>query len=476
MSSTITCTTDTDTPEITSPAYPAPAGPVVTLVPYDPGTPPPGDPTEPDTQCDCACFAVEGQSLPVLEMPVSFFLELTPTCNNHCPGCGNVFATSVPGYAPAAAAPALVARQWQQILDKIQAHAFRIKLTGGEPTAHPGFETIVEHLVSINIPFTIFSNGRWQAPRRLLAQLRRIPNFQGFLISLHGPTTACHEAFTAAPGSFAETLACTRLAIDAGLAVSLSCVLTHHNWRMVDETLALARRIGAGSVIFNRYIGREIAGLTPDPEELRRAVHRVQVLRIAGEPVKFGNCLPQCFAPTGQAGCLAGIAFCTVDPWGQVRPCNHTSWFCGSLLHQSLAETWNAPNMVKWRQIVPPVCRGCKAFATCRGGCRAQAIASGCEADPLIHLARSVPERTSRSELTLYAQAQPIACFARRPESFGTLLLRGNRLFPVGHEFGPLLDALDGQITLYQILASYGTEGLALVASLYQQGMIELAA
>jgi radical SAM protein with 4Fe4S-binding SPASM domain len=476
MSLKTTWKTRTETCGAANPTYPVPSRPTVILVPFDPGTPAQCTAFESDTQCDCACFAVEGQSLPVLQTPVSFFLELTPNCSNHCPGCGNVFTIPGSRRTPAAATRALRARQWQRIVDKIQPHAYRIKLTGGEPTAHPGFETIVEHLGGTNIPFTIFSNGRWREPKRLLALLGQVPSFEGFLVSLHGPTAASHEAFTAAPGSFAETLACVQLAIEAGLPVSLSCVLTRYNWLMLDGTLALARRIRAGSLVFNRYIGREIAGLTPNPEELRSAVHRVQALRIAGEHVKFGNCLPHCFAPTGQAGCLAGTAFCTVDPWGQVRPCNHTSWYCGSLVHQSVEETWNAPSMARWRQFVPPVCQGCEAFATCHGGCRAQAIVSGCDLDPLIPASPLRPRQSSRQELTLYAQARPIACFTRRPEAFGTLLLRGNRLFPVGHESRPLLDALDGQITLYQILASYGTDGLALVASLYQQGMVELAA
>jgi radical SAM protein with 4Fe4S-binding SPASM domain len=446
--------------------------PVVRLVPFDPGLPRQARITDPDAQCDCACLIVEGGELPALRAPVSCFLELTPACHNHCPSCGNVFFT--PDRSLAWGAPILSAKQWAQILEQLASSALRLKLTGGEPTLHPEFEAIVKRIASLDIPFTVFTNGRWPSPEGLVTLLARIPRFEGLLVSLHGPTAPSHEAFTDTDGSFAETVTNIQRASAAGLSVSLSCVLTQHNWHLIDEILELARRLGASSVVFNRHLGREIVGLTAAPIELRAALEKIGALREAGEPVKLGNCVPECFAHTGQSACLAGAAFLTVDPWGQVRPCNHSAIVCGNLLNQSLTEIWAAPALEQWRQFVPAPCQGCAALATCRGGCRAQALATNTKSDPLMRSPFHKRDRRVTPEVQLFEYARPMGRFVSRAEDFGTLLLAGNRLLPIPHDVYPLLEQLDGQTTLRQIEAWHGQSALDLVGTMYQQGMVEL--
>jgi radical SAM protein with 4Fe4S-binding SPASM domain len=238
--------------------------------------------------------------------------------------------------------------------------------------------------------------------------------------------------------------------------------------------LEMAKRLGASSLVFNRYIGPAMAGLTASPEELRAALGQVTTLRANGESVKFGNCVPACFAPTGQAGCLAGRAFCTVDPWGRVRPCNHAPLLCGSLLRQSVEEVWASTSMDRWRRWQPAQCRECTALPTCRGGCHAQALSLGLEADPLTGIALPSASDQSRAKLILFERARPVGRYALRPEGFGSLLMAGNRLLPVSHQMQAVLDTLDGRTTLQEIEAEHGPDSLALVASLYQQGMVEL--
>lgn len=467
--------TYSDLPEHATPGRPAagcigmplhPAG--VRLVPYDPRLPPRLAPADPVSQCDCACCAVEGQDVPALSAPVSFYLELTPLCNNHCPGCGNAFVRR--GFK----SPPLSADQWAQVLQGLRRHAYRLKLTGGEPTLHPQFESIVIHVASHGVPFTLFSNGRWPEPDRLVRLLEGVPTFEGFLLSLHGPDPASHELFTGTAGSFAQTVANMRKASAAGLPSSLSCIITGRNWHRVDEMLGLARTTGASSVVFNRYIGPPIAGLTASAEELHTALCQIGALRAGGHPVKFGNGLPTCFAYAGQAACLAGRAFLTVDPWAQVRPCNHSPLHCGNLLHTSVEEIWASPRLDSWRDWQPARCQACASFPTCRGGCQAQALSLGLEADPLVGPRSPVGSSSLPAELLLYAQAQAVGRYTRRPEAFGSLLMSGNRLFPVGHEIQDALDMLDGRSTLQDIEAVHGPPALALVASLYQEGMVEL--
>jgi radical SAM protein with 4Fe4S-binding SPASM domain len=453
-----------------------PLQPKVRLASADPGFPPRLALAELGSQCDCACRVVEGEELVLLQTPVSFYLELTPSCNNRCHSCGNVFVEQGTDRKLSNRCSPLSAEEWEQILAKIQPYAHRLKLTGGEPTLHPEFDAIVQLVASHKIPFTVLSNGRWTAPDQFVQLLKHIPTFEGVLVSLHGPSPASHEAFTRVAGSFTEALQGVRTAAEAGLRVSLSCIITHHNWHQVAEMVGLAQQLGAESVVFNRYLGHDIAGLTASTSELRTAVGTITTLREAGHPLKLGNCLPECFIHTGQAGCLAGLAFFTVDPWGQVRPCNHAPMLAGDLLLQSVEEIWHSLEMERWRRLTPSQCRDCPLTASCRGGCRAQALVLGQGADPLIKGPPQAIIVPRPPELTFYAQARPVGHFVNRTEAFGAILISGNRLYPVAHEMQGVLNMLDGRFTLQQIEAAHGTDGLSLVGSLYQHNMLHLVA
>jgi len=88
---------------------------------------------------------------------------------------------------------------------------------------------------------------------------------------------------------------------------------------------------------------------------------------------------------------------------------------------------------------------------------------------PLLARPAPLPE-----PLQLYEHARPVARFQQRDESFGLLLVRGNRLLPLAAEAAPVLAHLDGRTTLGQIEIAHGAAGLSVVGKLYGEGMIEL--
>jgi radical SAM protein with 4Fe4S-binding SPASM domain len=336
---------------------------------------------EVDRQCDCACLE-PGRLVPLSEYPVFCYVELTPACNNRCLACGNVFAkdrTSLP----------LSSKEWEVILTKLRPHIHRLKLTGGEPTLHPEFDAIIRIIQKLDIPFALFTNARWDTAERLCALLRNVPQCKGLLVSLHGATTASHDTFTNVPGSFYETYGNIKQAIAAGLSVTTSTVITRHNWYEVDAIVALSRESGAHYAVFNRYLGPPLLEIEPSKEQLQHAVQVVDYFsqwptNSQQSIVKFGNCIPQCFYPSSSTGCSAGIAYCTIDPWGRMRPCNHSPLIVGDLLSDSLEECWHSAEMQCWRALVPEQCQSCAEFARCHGGCRAIAQQRGLERDPLI--------------------------------------------------------------------------------------------
>ena len=323
-------------------------------------------------------------------------------------------------------------------------------------------------------PFALFTNARWRDPARLVTFLHAVPQCRGLLVSLHGATTASHDAFTRVPGSFAETCANVRHVVTAGLNVTTSTVITSYNWYEVEDIVRLSQKLGANHAVFNRYLGKPLPQIEPSEDQLRQAVEAIDDLRRREDRVKFGNCIPQCFRSSSSTGCLAGVAYCTVDPWGNVRPCNHAPLTCGNLLERSIEEIWHGDGMNRWRGMIPEQCRRCLELPRCHGGCRAAAMIRRVERDPLMRGPVLEKDLEPPQKLTLYEGAHPVGRYALRVEDFGYVLVRGNHILPVAAEARPVLDACDGHTTLRQIEQRFGPAALSLVGSLYRRGMVEL--
>jgi len=360
------------------------------------------------------------------------------------------------------------------MLDRLVPYAQRLKLTGGEPTLHPGFFDIVADVERRHLDFTLFTNGRWADPARMVNFLKGCSHLTGLLVSLHGATPLAHEAFTGVPSSFEETLENVRLAIAHDIPVAFSTVLTKFNADELPAVVSLAEQVRVSTVIFNRYLGEPIPGLTLDNEGLAQAVSHIERLQQAGLPVKYGNCVPQCFTPNSSRGCLAGVAYCTVDPWGNLRPCTLSSLRAGNLLVQPLHELWHSPTMEKFRASIPTACHQCNAFAVCHGGCKALALEMGIEADPLARpgIPLTLP---SPDPITLNPAWRPTLHCKIQPEAWGLVLLYGNQLLPVQTEAQPVLDAFDGNKTVAELHDQFGYAALSLMGALLRYNMLTFA-
>ncbi len=309
-------------------------------------------------------------SLPfTLKRPHIYSLELTTACNNRCPGCSNVFMRQK---AP------LSVEGWSQIIEQLTPGARVLKVTGGEPTLHPEFVQILKTIDRTGIPFTLFTNARWRQPERVISLLQSVQNCNGLLISLHGPDAESHEAFSQVAGSFKQACENITRASQAGLRINTSTVMNSHNYNRLAEMADFSGRIGAQAAVFNRYLGIPQPGLDLDLSQLEQAILQIEHLRYENkEPgsfqVRYGNCIPQCFMPSGSSGCWAGTAYCTIDPWGRMRPCNHSPTVVGSLFEHTIEELWQSDTMQVWRDLLAPGCRQCSQIKSCHGACRAMA-------------------------------------------------------------------------------------------------------
>jgi len=404
----------------------------------------------------------------VLALPAIYALELTPACNNRCPGCSNVYAAHRVGPPP------LSGQEWRETLSPWLPEAVQVRLTGGEPLLHPNFWEILDLVTGYEARVTVFTNGRWDDPRAVVRRLRDRRALSGLLISLHGADAVSHEAFTRVPGSFDETISNVRLAVEAGIAVALSTVITRHSWDQLDRVVALGRSLGAQHVALNRYIGAPLPEIEPTPTQLRAAVRHAQALIEAGEPVKYGIGVPQCFLSNDSEGCLAGVAYAAIDPWGRLRPCAHSPTVIGSLRETSLRALWQGATMERWRARMPADCTTCAAYPACHGGCRAIQELRPDGRDPL-HVGPLDAFTPQEQVIDLPADGRPRVAVILRREAFGYALLGRGRVLPVRAEARPLIEACSGAWTFAQLAERYGDAALDLLGEMWSLGMLDLA-
>lgn len=398
--------------------------------------------------------------------PYIYTLEITAACNARCPGCGNVFGRSN---------LCITSDQCRIILENIRDWVEMIRLTGGEPTLSPHFGDILGLLDSLNKPIVVFTNGFWNSPETVIANLKACRNLDGILISMHGHSSESYRAFTGGD-HFEQVMNSIRQASKAGVTVNTNLILTHQNIHHLKEAVSLALDAGAQVVAFSRYYGTPIAGVTDlTPDQYRLAVHQVQEFRQLGLSVKFNNNIPLCLGGELTQACPASDTHCTIGPDCQVRVCNHSSYTVGSILNTPIQVLWASEAIQLWRQGTPEPCRTCQMLDYCRGGCRANAQANQSEMDPLACTPFTEQAPLPPIQHRLYAEARPRIHFTVREESFGFVLINRSQIFKIAHEGRPLLETLQRErITLAEIENRFGQAALNFIGLLYDRRLVEL--
>lgn len=398
-----------------------------------------------------------------LKAPAFYALEITTECNSACIGCGNVFPHN-------RGIPPLNVEQWLVVLDKISPWAKRIKLSGGEPTLHSGFEHIVEKVQSYNIPFTVFTNGLWSNPQRLISFLSTAPSCSGLLVSLHGASPAVHAGFAGTEYTFTRIVNNIQLAVSAGLSVAISTVITRQNYDKLWEIALMGEQLGANHIAFNRYIGSH-QYLMPSIEQMQVAVGNIESMLDQNRKVGYGVCIPPCFAPNQSHGCSAGIAYGVVDPWGRLRPCAHTPVATKhSLLEATVDSLWQSEVLHKWRRMLLTGCEGCAAVSVCRGGCTALKQICDLQQDPLKTGWLSEKEWI-RPHIALPARAWVIPRYEVLESSRVLNLVSDSGIVTLSSEARSLLDTL-AQLPLDELDRCLGGAVIDFVGYLYERGMV----
>ncbi len=312
----------------------------------------------------------------------SLLYEVTARCNLKCLHCYNVWKDGV-DYSEQELTTAESVRLIKKAIKQSRCTQFTI--TGGEPTLRDDLEELVSAAAKSCEHVTIITNGTNLPEERIKSLIEAGVTL--FELPLNSADRAMHNKMAGDIDCFDKV---TKAAADIrfhGSELAFVFVGTSMNIEHFKDALELGIALGARGFLYNRYnAGGECHG---HPEKLMPSIAQVRDgLAVAqeysekygigiGASIAIPPCLidPKDFPSVGFGFCAAGTdrAYYTIDPVGNVRPCNHTPTVIGNLFETPLKDIARSEKLESFRKARPKFCGGCAIEEECLGGCKAAA-------------------------------------------------------------------------------------------------------
>lgn len=343
----------------------------------------------------------------------SLIWEVTQRCNHLCRHCYNVWQPDTPAWPCSYPRGELDTAQSLALIDKAldETGCPHVTLTGGEPLLRSDLLQIVAHLRRRGVRLTLISNGRLLSEELVVELIEGgVSMFELPLLSrrreMHDRLCGAKEAEGIAGAFDAVLAAAARIRYHGGAWVAVF-VATRLNIADLDETIRLAFAFGAGGLMLNRLNvggrGRAyVDELLPSVEQVKAALAVAEAARVElNWPISCSIAIQPClidlavYPHLGFGFCAAGTAraYYTLDPLGNVRPCNHTPTILGNLFRESWADIVSPERLAPFMQAMPSFCKACRLRETCQGGCKAAAqVYAGSLSEPEPFLCRHLDQ------------------------------------------------------------------------------------
>ena len=344
----------------------------------------------------------------------SLIFEAMQRCNHACLHCYNVWqaepsllaARSPQGQLDTARTLAVLG----MALDEIGCR--HVTITGGEPLLRRDLSAIFDFLRERNVRISLISNGRLLTDLTAASLIQR--GVEAFELPLLSHERETHDRLSASAEAWDAALSAMASIRKHHGRVVASFVATRLNIDHLYQAVRLAFGFGAQAFMFNRFIpgGRRRLHL----REQLPSVEQVRTALAVAEAAPAGFCIPiacsipiqPCLIDTrayphmgfGYCGIGTERAYYTLDPFGNLRPCNHSSMILGNLLESAFSDLVEGERLHCYAAALPASCTGCEQRLVCQGGCKAAAEACYGSAD--------VTEPFLRAALAASNYAHPI--------------------------------------------------------------------
>ena len=305
--------------------------------------------------------------------PLRMDLALSFKCQNNCIHCyaGGPHET-----------PELSTEQWKQVIDRLSdIGVFIVTFTGGEPTLRDDLPELLLYAQIKGMVTGLITNGRKLKDKEYVVTLEKAGlDFVQVTLESHKPEV--HDLMTASPGSWKETLAGIRNAVNSQIYVTTNTTLSKHNASRFLDTIDFIKALdvaafGCNSLIYSgkaNTVSQEFA-LTYDELNLilpsiRSKAEHLGLKFLWYTPTQYCRFNPV-QAGLGVKSCTAALINMCVAPNGDVYPCQSYFESLGNILKDKWSKIWNHPTAMKIRSraYVEEKCNDCPQLQICGGGC-----------------------------------------------------------------------------------------------------------
>ncbi|HIC99049.1 MAG TPA: radical SAM protein [Pyrodictiaceae archaeon] len=336
------------------------------------------------------------------KLPAPFLIvwNFTNMCNFRCAHCYQRAHLPLP--------TELSLKEKLNVVEQLdKAGVAAIALSGGEPTIHPHFFTVVREAAKRGMYVAVATNGWLMADEKFVKKMKEA-GVRYVEVSIDSADPRKHDKFRGIPGAWKRATMAVRNAVKYGLHTAIATTITRYNIDEIEDMIELAEELGAHKIVFFNFIpvgrGTEIIDLDLDPLEREKILHklfnenkrhRVTVLctapqysRVSLQISSGKNIIPTHFYNPGVdtiiatlaeyiGGCGAGRIYAAIEPDGTVTPCVFMPIRVGNIREEHFTTIWEKSrtlNMLRNRELLRGACGKCPYRYIC-GGCRARAYA-----------------------------------------------------------------------------------------------------
>lgn len=315
-------------------------------------------------------------------------LHLTTACNMKCSFCGAWEYGKKQHY--------ITEEKADEALEAGRQCGYRITtLTGGEPTIHPGFCSIIENAHQKGYWTVVTTNGV-QMTEKMIETFRRCRTL--VRISLHTLKREKHEALTGAD-TLPQILEHIKILREQGIRTGIGCTVTDENQEEIEQLAEFAWNQGVEFIRYTPVVGiRGADGMKPGSDFFKDILHKISRMTIANhnllerEEKEMGflqNIMEYMLTRKCAGGSKQHIIY---DCHGTVVPCSFLPESMGLCCSEDSASSIQEQFQIvqknmnsfldsRYAEKLEGRCHTCEFRQSCMGGCLTMKIPLGL--DPL---------------------------------------------------------------------------------------------
>jgi radical SAM protein with 4Fe4S-binding SPASM domain len=278
--------------------------------------------------------------------------------------------------------PELTTEQWKEAIDRLwEIGVFILTFTGGEPTLREDLPELLLYAQNKGMVAGLVTNGRRLKDKSYVETLEKT-GLDFVQVTLESKKAEIHDLMTGTKGSWKETVAGIKNAVQTKIYVTTNTTLSKYNANDFLKTIEFIKELGVAAFGCNSLIYSGKAGAVSEefalsPETLNEILPQIRdkanqlglkflwytpTQYCHFDPVKLG---------LGVKSCTAAMVNMCVGPAGDVYPCQSYFESLGNVLKDDWQKIWNHPLAVRIRkrEYVEPKCKDCAQLQICGGGC-----------------------------------------------------------------------------------------------------------